>query len=232
MWPTIAVQESKNNAEPSQFAHNTKLLNVEAIYHSYPNPKAIGTEFLLLLNLQFVERLIGWHIGGNAFALVEMVSPHWLPLMLGEFLQLQQMEEIKTMTDLKSDDLKIEYMPVDDLIPYAQNVRVHSETQVVQITASKTEFSFVSLILLGDNNVIIAGHGRLMAVKMLVVAQIPVIFLKHLNEAQCHALVIADNKIAKMLVGMKTCCARNCRCQYINIIELMLEARKLLSYLY
>lgn len=101
------------------------------------------------------------------------------------------------MTDLKSDTLKIEHMPVDDLIPYAKNARTHSETQIAQIAASMTEFGFVNPILLGEDNVIIAGHGRLMAAKMLGMAQVPVIFLKHLNEAQRRALVIADNKIAE-----------------------------------
>lgn len=101
------------------------------------------------------------------------------------------------MTDLKSDTLKIEHMPVDDLIPYAKNARTHSETQIAQIAASMTEFGFVNPILLGEDNVIIAGHGRLMAAKMLSMAQVPVIFLKHLNEAQRRALVIADNKIAE-----------------------------------
>ena len=101
------------------------------------------------------------------------------------------------MTDTKSKELKIEHVSVDELIPYAKNARTHSETQVAQIAGSISEFGFVNPILLGDDNVIIAGHGRLMAAKMLGMKKVPAIRLKHLNEVQRRALVIADNKIAE-----------------------------------
>ena len=95
MWPTVTAQDSKNNAGPSQFVRNTKPLNVEAVCHSHPDPKVIGTESQPVLNPQFVEWLMGWPIGWTEFAPVETVSSHWLPLMRGAFLQLQQMEEKK-----------------------------------------------------------------------------------------------------------------------------------------
>ena len=101
------------------------------------------------------------------------------------------------MTDAKSKDLKIEHVSVEELIPYAKNARTHSDTQVAQIAASMTEFGFVNPILLGEDNIIIAGHGRLMAAKMLGMNKVPTIRLNHLNEAQRRALVIADNKIAE-----------------------------------
>ena len=101
------------------------------------------------------------------------------------------------MTDAKSKELKIEHVSVDELIPYAKNARTHSDTQVAQIAASMTEFGFVNPILLGEDNIIIAGHGRLMAAKLLGMKNVPTIRLNHLNEAQRRALVIADNKIAE-----------------------------------
>lgn len=59
--------------------------------------------------------------------------------------------------------MKIEMMPVRQLVPYARNARTHSEGQVAQIAASIAEFGFTNPILVGDDDVIIAGHGRLMA---------------------------------------------------------------------
>ena len=62
------------------------------------NPDAIeliGLELSEVQNPQFVEWLMGWPIGWTEFAPVETVSSHWLPLMRGAFLQLQQMEENK-----------------------------------------------------------------------------------------------------------------------------------------
>lgn len=101
------------------------------------------------------------------------------------------------MTDNKKTELKIDHIPVNELTPYALNARTHSEQQVAQIANSMTEFGFVNPILLGKDNIIIAGHGRLLAAKMLGVKTVPVIHLKHLSETQRRALVIADNKIAE-----------------------------------
>ena len=101
------------------------------------------------------------------------------------------------MTDNQNLELKIEHVSVNELTPYIGNARTHSNQQVAQIANSMTEFGFVNPILLGKDNIIIAGHGRLMAAKMLGVKTVPVIHLKHLNETQRRALVIADNKIAE-----------------------------------
>ena len=87
-------------------------------------------------------------------------------------------------------------MPVEQLVPYARNARTHSEDQVAQISASITEFGFTNPILIGEDSVIIAGHGRLMAAQRLGLSEVPVIVLAHLNAAQRRALVVADNKIA------------------------------------
>lgn len=91
----------------------------------------------------------------------------------------------------------VEHWPLQRLIPYARNARTHDDGQVSQIAGSIAEFGFVNPILVGDDNVIIAGHGRLMAAQQLGLETVPVIVLRHLTEAQRRALVIADNKIAE-----------------------------------
>ena len=85
---------------------------------------------------------------------------------------------------------------VADLIPYARNSRTHNEEQIAQIMASIKEFGFTNPILIGSDNVIIAGHGRLLAAQRLGLKEVPVIRLPDLTETQRKALVIADNKIA------------------------------------
>jgi DNA modification methylase len=92
-------------------------------------------------------------------------------------------------------NLQIEQWPVNDLTPYSNNARTHSDDQVQQIANSISEFGFVSPILVGSDKTIIAGHGRLMAAKQLNMAEVPVIVLDHLTEQQRQALVIADNQI-------------------------------------
>lgn len=86
--------------------------------------------------------------------------------------------------------------PVADLIPYARNSRTHNEEQIAQIIASIKEFGFTNPILIGGDNVIIAGHGRLLAAQRLGLKEVPIIRLPDLTETQRKALVIADNKIA------------------------------------
>ncbi len=93
--------------------------------------------------------------------------------------------------------MKIEMTPVDELVPYAGNARTHSDAQIAQIAASITEFGFTNPILTGGDNVIIAGHGRLLAAQRLGIGEVPVIVLDHLSDAQRRALVIADNKLAE-----------------------------------
>ncbi len=88
-------------------------------------------------------------------------------------------------------------MPVGRLIPYVRNARTHSADQIAQIAASIAEFGFTNPILIGEDDVIIAGHGRLMAAQQLGLPEVPVILLDHLSEAQRRALVIADNRLAE-----------------------------------
>jgi DNA modification methylase len=96
-----------------------------------------------------------------------------------------------------STDLHIERWPVEKLIPFIRNARTHSDEQVAQIAASIAEFGFVNPVLVGPDQVIIAGHARLLAARILGMAEVPVIVLEHLSEAQRRALVIADNRLAQ-----------------------------------
>jgi len=90
----------------------------------------------------------------------------------------------------------IERWPLDRLVPHARNARTHSEEQVAQIAGSIAEFGFVNPVLVGDDGVIVAGHGRILAARKLGLSEAPVIVLSHLTPTQRRALMIADNAIA------------------------------------
>lgn len=92
--------------------------------------------------------------------------------------------------------MKIIYKKVQDLIPYVNNSRTHSEEQVNQICASINEFGFTNPLLIDEKDSIIAGHGRLMASKKLGMEEVPCVVLEGLTEAQKKAYIIADNKMA------------------------------------
>ena len=85
---------------------------------------------------------------------------------------------------------------VIDLVPYANNSRTHTEHQISQIANSIKKFGFTNPILIDSNNTIIAGHGRLEAVKLLGHEEVPCIAITGLSKSQIRALIIADNKLA------------------------------------
>ena len=60
----------------------------------------------------------------------------------------------------------IVFRPIDELVPYARNARTHSPEQIAQIAASMVEFGFTNPVL-GDSDGIVAGHGRVMAARLL-----------------------------------------------------------------
>jgi DNA modification methylase len=95
-----------------------------------------------------------------------------------------------------SIDIQIERWSVARLIPRAINPRTHSDQQVAQIAASIREFGWTNPILVGPDQVIVAGHGRLLAARQLGMTEVPVIVLPNLTESQRRALVIADNQLA------------------------------------
>ena len=85
---------------------------------------------------------------------------------------------------------------IDDLIPYVNNTRTHTEEQVNQVASSIKEFGFTNPVLIDEQGGIIAGHCRVLASKKLKLKEIPCIELEHLTEAQKKAYIIADNKLA------------------------------------
>ena len=91
---------------------------------------------------------------------------------------------------------RIELWPTDRLRPCERNPRTHSEAQVDQIAASVVEFGWTNSILIDENAGILAGHGRLLAARKLGLAEVPVIRLDHLTEAQKRAYLIANNQLA------------------------------------
>lgn len=94
-------------------------------------------------------------------------------------------------------ELNIEYIDISMLKNYKRNAKIHSDKQIAKIVQSMKTFGIVTPILAGKNHEIIAGHGRLEALKQLGYKKIPVIMLEHLTEAQAKAYRLADNRIAE-----------------------------------
>jgi DNA modification methylase len=95
-----------------------------------------------------------------------------------------------------SDRIRLEFWPLERLIPSPRNARTHSDAQVAEIAGSIRAFGFTNPILVGEEGDVVAGHGRLAAARVLGLTEVPVIKLSGLTELQRRQLVLADNRIA------------------------------------
>ncbi len=92
--------------------------------------------------------------------------------------------------------LRIDYRPIETVIPYARNPRTHSAEQIAKIAASIVEYGWTNPLLVDGERGLIAGHGRLAAAKKLGLREVPVIELAHLTPTQRRAYVLTDNRTA------------------------------------
>src|SRR5665213_1044478 len=96
----------------------------------------------------------------------------------------------------------VEWIPIDDLHPNPRNPRKHNRKQRRQLAASMRKFGCPSPIVTDNDNMVLAGHGRLAAAKLEEWTHVPVVRLGNLTPTQKRAYLIADNRIAE-LAGRK-----------------------------
>lgn len=91
--------------------------------------------------------------------------------------------------------MKIEKISIDKIILYENNAKVHTKEQIEQIKKSIEEFGNNDPIAVDENNVIIEGHGRLIALKEIGFKEAEIIRLSHLTEQQKRAYILVHNKL-------------------------------------
>lgn len=91
--------------------------------------------------------------------------------------------------------MKIEKIKVDEIIPYSDNAKLHPERQIEQIRSSILEFGFNDPIAIDENNVVIEGNGRLMAIKDLGFKEVDCIRIEGLTEDQKRAYILVHNQL-------------------------------------
>lgn len=92
---------------------------------------------------------------------------------------------------------KIEYLPIEVLRNYPGNSRTHDVEQIEKIIRSIREFGWTNPILIDDENMILAGHGRKEAALAMGMRMVPCLRLMGLDEEQKRAYVLADNRLAE-----------------------------------
>lgn len=91
--------------------------------------------------------------------------------------------------------MKIEKVKIKDIVEYQLNAKLHPQHQVEQIKLSIEEFGMNDPIAIDEDNVVIEGHGRLMALKQMGETEVDCIRLSHLNEEQKKAYMLVHNKL-------------------------------------
>lgn len=90
----------------------------------------------------------------------------------------------------------LEQIAVARLRAHPRNARTHSRKQVRMIASSIERFGFLAPVLIDGDNVILAGHARVEAAKLLGRESVPCRRVSHLSEQDQRAYLLADNQLA------------------------------------
>ena len=75
---------------------------------------------------------------------------------------------------------------VDRLVPSARNARTHTDAQVAQIAAAIREWGWTVPVLVDEDGNLIAGHGRVLAARLLGLAEVPVVGARGASTSSAH----------------------------------------------
>ena len=106
-------------------------------------------------------------------------------------LTKKQKERIQQSVELMQ---KVQPMKIDELLPYQRNQKDHPEEQIRNLANSLRRFGWRQPVVIDENNVIVIGHGRVLAAKELGMDTAPVISAADLTEDEIRELRIIDNK--------------------------------------
>jgi DNA modification methylase len=98
---------------------------------------------------------------------------------------------------MAANKLNVVTMKIADLKAYDNNPR-KNEKAVDAVANSINSFGFKVPVIIDKNNVVVAGHTRLLACKKLGIEEVPCVIADDLTEDQIKAFRIADNKTAEL----------------------------------
>jgi DNA modification methylase len=97
----------------------------------------------------------------------------------------------------KFDPAVYEHVPIDSLKPNPRNARTHPKKQIRELANCVQFVGFINPLIIDENGMVLAGHGRWEAAKTLKMKTVPVLRFENLNEAQKRAYALADNKLSE-----------------------------------
>lgn len=91
---------------------------------------------------------------------------------------------------------KVEHRKLAALVPAARNARTHSKEQVAQLARSIETWGWTIPVLVDEQDVLIAGHGRILAAASLGIELVPCMVARGWSEEKRRAYMLADNQLA------------------------------------
>lgn len=92
--------------------------------------------------------------------------------------------------------MNIEYVPIDEVKPYSKNAKKHPKSQIEKIAKSIEKFGWKQNLVIDKGGVLVVGHGRYEAAKLLGLKEVPCVRADDLTEDEIRAYRLIDNRIS------------------------------------
>ena len=92
---------------------------------------------------------------------------------------------------------EIIWIPIDELIPYEHNAKEHTETQINNLVKSFEKYGWVAPCIITRDNVIVAGHGRVLGAKKAGLTKAKCLYADGLTDEQIKEYRHIDNLLSE-----------------------------------
>ena len=100
------------------------------------------------------------------------------------------MQELKFKIDSQRE---VVIMDIEKLIDNPNNVKIHTQEQIELIKKSIDKLGFNSIVVIDEENMILAGHGRVLALKETGEKTVPCLKISNLSEEEKLQIMMMDN---------------------------------------
>lgn len=96
--------------------------------------------------------------------------------------------------NFKIDDKReIKFINIDSLLENKNNIKIHTAEQIELIKKSVDKLGFNNVVIIDENNIILAGHARVQALKELEKDTVACLVIKDLTDSEKLQIMTIDN---------------------------------------
>ena len=98
------------------------------------------------------------------------------------------------MSEIVIHSRQVEMIPIGALKGFNRNARTHPASQIQVLANIVREHGWTTPLLIDDDDVIVAGHGRLEVAQKLKMTEVPCVRLANLTPEQIRMIRVSDNQ--------------------------------------